>query len=453
MYGIKLDKAAQTWTKKSFLFAHAVNFFPRQLLSSLGVHISFVRSIAMDSWTDKQLALMKNGGNNKCNAYLEKHGIDARTPIKQKYESSAAQLYKEILKAKVEGRPEPTELPKPQPKPASSFGSTGSGGGGGDPNGMERLAGETDQQYIARQTRLREEARARMASKFGGSGMGGVGSGGGGGGGGGRMQGIGSDPSYNPSGGYGGGGDLNVDSLVTGFGSFATSMKNTVSSTISSTLTEDNLRAVKTTGASFWGSLTAGVSTMATTLTKPQEEDGLAQLQREVASHKPTQSKYSGFGASQTGFSDNPSRSSAPVPAPTPSQATMQTTNSGGGGGGGTMQEAPGLPHEDRNGIERLTGESDEQYIMRQTRLRDEARARMAAKFGGGGMSSASSSSAPAVSRTAAPSSGNSPFTAAPAPVAAPGIQSAPSSGNRPTKLSTAAKPINSDDFFSSFGT
>uniref|UniRef100_A0A7S3P2L1 Arf-GAP domain-containing protein n=1 Tax=Amphora coffeiformis TaxID=265554 RepID=A0A7S3P2L1_9STRA len=418
---------------------------------SLGVHISFVRSIAMDSWTDKQLALMKNGGNNKCNDYLKKHGIDARTPIKQKYESSAAQLYKEVLKARVEGRPEPTELPKPAPKPASSFGSTGSlgasGGGGGDPNGMERLAGETDQQYIARQTRLREEARARMASKFGGSGMGGVGSGGGGGG---RMQGIGSDPSYNPNGGYGGGGDLGVDSLVSGFGSFATSMKNTVSSTISSTLTEDNLRAVKSTGASFWGSLTAGVSTVATTLTKPQEDDGLAQLQREVASHKPTQSKYTGFGGGQTGFSDNPSRPSVSAPAPTPSQGMMQLPNSGGGGG--TLQEAPGLPHEDRNGIERLTGESDEQYIMRQTRLRDEARARMAAKFGGGGMSSASSSSAPAVPRTA-PSSGNSPFTAAPAAAAAPGYQSAPSSGNRPTKISTPAKPMNSDDFFSTFGT
>ena len=406
----------------------------------------------MDSWTDKQLALMKAGGNDKCNDYLKKHGIDARTPIKQKYESPAAQLYKEVLKARVEGRPEPTELPKPAPKSSSSFGSAASGGagGGGDPNGMERLPGETDQQYIARQTRLREEARARMAAKFGGSGMGGVGSGGGGGGGGGRMQGIGSDPSYNPNRGYGGGGggDLNVDSLVSGFGSFATSMKNTVSSAVSSTLTEENLKAVKSTSASFWGSLTAGVSQVATTLTKPQEDDGLAQLQREVASHKPTQSKYGGFGSGQTSYSDNPT-SSAPAPS------SMAATMSAGPSSSSTLQEAPGLPHEDRNGIERLTGESDEQYIMRQTRLRDEARARMAAKFGGGGMSSASSSAAspaPAVPRTA-PSSGNSPFAAS-APAA--GTRSAPSSGNGvrtgATKLSTS-KPLNSDDFFSSFGT
>ena len=153
---------------------------------------------------------MKAGGNDNLNAYLKQNGIDPKTPIKQKYESPVAQLYKEKLKARVEGRPEPTELPKPKPRPQQSqqsFGSTGSGGG--DVNGMERLAGETDQQYIARQTRLREEARARMAAKFGGGGMGGVGSGGGGGG---RMQGIGSDPSYNPNGGYGGGGgDMGVD--------------------------------------------------------------------------------------------------------------------------------------------------------------------------------------------------------------------------------------------------
>jgi hypothetical protein len=290
--------------------------------------------------------------------------------------------------------------------------------------------------------------------------MGGVGSGGGGGGGGSRMQGIGSDPSYNPNGGYrgGSGGDLGVDSLVAGFGSFAASMKNSVSSAVSSTLTEDNLKAVKSTGASFWGSLTAGVSSVATTLTQPShEDDGLAQLQREVASHKPSQSKYTGFGSTAKNFSDNPSMSSAsPM---TPSQPTPAPAS--GGGPSATLQEAPGLPHEDRNGIERLTGESDEQYIMRQTRLRDEARARMAAKFGGGGMSSASSASvsstpAAAVSSRPAPSSGNSPFraAAAPTPAAAAVPRSAPTSGNlgKATKMG-APTSISSDDFFSSFGT
>jgi hypothetical protein len=60
---------------------------------------------------------------------------------------------------------------------------------------MERLTGKSKQQYVARQTRLRNEARTRMAAKLGGGGgMGGGGGGmggGRGGGGGGRMMGLG----------------------------------------------------------------------------------------------------------------------------------------------------------------------------------------------------------------------------------------------------------------------
>ena len=169
----------------------------------------------MDSWTPAQLALMKAGGNGRCASFLKSHGMDdvAATPIKPKYESPAAQLYKEVLRARAEGRPVPTELPPaPAPRKAGAAYSGGGGGpqaavaagggGGGDPSGMERLTGETDAQYVARQTRLRDEARARMAAKFGGGG----GMGGGGGGGMGRMGGIGSDSTYDPSsGGYGGG--------------------------------------------------------------------------------------------------------------------------------------------------------------------------------------------------------------------------------------------------------
>lgn len=105
------------------------------------------------------------------------------------------------LLATIEGRPLPTELPQ-RPPPSSSgggggkygggFGNGSSGGGSTDQRGMERLAGETDSEYVARQTSLRGEASARMRDKFGGSN---------------RMQGLGSDSSYDPtSGGYGGGG-------------------------------------------------------------------------------------------------------------------------------------------------------------------------------------------------------------------------------------------------------
>lgn len=78
----------------------------------LGTHISFVRSVTMDSWSSQQLAIMKLGGNQACHDFLLKHGITTRD-IRERYSSPAAQLYKQVLKARQEGRPEPTELPPP----------------------------------------------------------------------------------------------------------------------------------------------------------------------------------------------------------------------------------------------------------------------------------------------------------------------------------------------------
>jgi hypothetical protein len=403
------------------------------LFRSLGVHITFVRSIDMDSWTDKQMSHMKKGGNEKCNSYLQKNGIGPRTPIKQKYESDVAQLYKEILKARVEGTPEPTVLVKKAPRRQESgggmsgMGGGGGGGGGGgmggggggggmpgggaaakapastDANGMERMAGETDQSYIARQTRLREEARKRMAAKFGGGGMMG--------GGGSRMQGVGSDSSYNPN----GGGGMDMGSLYSGL--------------------DQTVQGLKSTGSSFWGSLTGGVNSVAQSLAAPGDGDfdGLADLQRQISSQKPTQSKYAGFGSDNGGGGGfNSNNSGMNRGGSNGSFASNASSTSGGG-----VPEATGLAGEDRNGIERLSGESDDQYVSRQTRLRDEAKARMAAKFGGGGMGAGSGS---------APPSGNM-FSSNPSKV-----QSAPSSGNGMPGKTSPKKPMTSGDFFSSFG-
>lgn len=406
----------------------------------------------MDSWTDAQLAIMKGGGNEKCNQYLKSKGIDPRAPIKQKYESDAAQLYKEVLKARIEGRPEPTTLPpKTQRTPSSApssmnrpmggFSGGGGAGGGGDPNGMERLQGESEQQYVARQTRLREEARARMQAKFGG---------------GGKMGGVGSNPGYNPNGNYGGSGMDDVMAGVTSVFStglsFVGGAASTVTSSVSGIVNDPSapvsLASLGATAGSFWGSLSSAASQVASTIAQPDGDDGLEALQREFAQNKPAQSKYAGFGSSNAPGMGNAMGSMASAPA----------ASSG-------VQEAPGLPGEDRNGVGRLTGESDEQYVMRQTRLRDEAKARMAAKFGGGGLSSASSSSAPY--GNPAPSSGNaaSPYRPSPAPssgnfgglAAAPasggfrGAQPPPRSGGMtpPRKLSSDS----ADDFFASFGT
>lgn len=42
---------------------------------SLGVHITFVRSITMDSWSDKQVAMMRAGGNTKLREFLRVQGF------------------------------------------------------------------------------------------------------------------------------------------------------------------------------------------------------------------------------------------------------------------------------------------------------------------------------------------------------------------------------------------
>merc|ERR1719464_53799 len=80
---------------------------------SLGTHVSFVRSVKMDSWTDDQIKKMKLfGGNDSCNRFLSKYGIDTENlSIREKYDSPQGQLYQQVLKARMECKPEPTELP------------------------------------------------------------------------------------------------------------------------------------------------------------------------------------------------------------------------------------------------------------------------------------------------------------------------------------------------------
>jgi len=82
----------------------------------LGSHVSFVRSVKMDAWSTSQLQLMKqSGGNTACKAFLERHGIDMTynsSSIKDKYDSPPSHLFQQVIKARVEGTPEPTELPE-----------------------------------------------------------------------------------------------------------------------------------------------------------------------------------------------------------------------------------------------------------------------------------------------------------------------------------------------------
>uniref|UniRef100_A0A7N0U604 Arf-GAP domain-containing protein n=1 Tax=Kalanchoe fedtschenkoi TaxID=63787 RepID=A0A7N0U604_KALFE len=45
----------------------------------LGVHISFVRSVTLDSWSEIQIKKMEAGGNDKLNSFLSQYGIPKET--------------------------------------------------------------------------------------------------------------------------------------------------------------------------------------------------------------------------------------------------------------------------------------------------------------------------------------------------------------------------------------
>ncbi|CDZ97374.1 ADP-ribosylation factor GTPase activator [Phaffia rhodozyma] len=88
-----------------------------------GVHISFVRSISMDKWSDSQMLKMKLGGNTNfqdfINAYGPEGGYKKGMGIKEKYFSWAAMQYRDKLSAMTASPP--TEWsPSPPPPPSAS---------------------------------------------------------------------------------------------------------------------------------------------------------------------------------------------------------------------------------------------------------------------------------------------------------------------------------------------
>lgn len=71
---------------------------------NMGVHLTFVRSTNLDSWTWEQLRTMKVGGNTAFADYITKNGrgsgVTSTSQAKEKYTSKPAQAYKEELKRK-----------------------------------------------------------------------------------------------------------------------------------------------------------------------------------------------------------------------------------------------------------------------------------------------------------------------------------------------------------------
>lgn len=71
----------------------------------LGVHISFVRSVTMDSWSEIQLRKMESGCNENLNKFLSQYGISKELDIIAKYNSNAASVYRDRIQALADGKP------------------------------------------------------------------------------------------------------------------------------------------------------------------------------------------------------------------------------------------------------------------------------------------------------------------------------------------------------------
>lgn len=67
---------------------------------NLGVHISFVRSTVLDSWTWDQLRIMKVGGNGAAHSFFKQYGGFRYKDPSARYSSKAAQMYRQKLQQK-----------------------------------------------------------------------------------------------------------------------------------------------------------------------------------------------------------------------------------------------------------------------------------------------------------------------------------------------------------------
>ncbi|QIX01002.1 hypothetical protein AMS68_006519 [Peltaster fructicola] len=104
---------------------------------SLGVHISFVRSVTMDAFKTAEVKKMELGGNKPWKEFFNEHksnsmigrDFDSCT-IAERYDSEAGEEWKERLSCKVEGRTfDPATLVKPAAKKPDMSTPTVSGRG------------------------------------------------------------------------------------------------------------------------------------------------------------------------------------------------------------------------------------------------------------------------------------------------------------------------------------
>lgn len=71
---------------------------------SLGVHLSFVRSVTMDIWKDLEVEKMRVGGNKRAKEFLKSQpDWNDNLPFSEKYHTKAAARYKDKILKEAQG--------------------------------------------------------------------------------------------------------------------------------------------------------------------------------------------------------------------------------------------------------------------------------------------------------------------------------------------------------------
>ena len=115
---------------------------------SLGVHISFVKALELDLWTSDEAACLALNGNRAWDLYCSTHGLTAAAM--RRYDTPHAAHYKAVAAARAASR-------TPPPFPSDSL----------PLKWVDPHAGESTAQRSAREM---GEAKARMATRIGGTG-------------------------------------------------------------------------------------------------------------------------------------------------------------------------------------------------------------------------------------------------------------------------------------------
>jgi len=70
---------------------------------SLGLHISQVKSITMDKWTEKEIERVRIGGNKALREFMDSHEADETWSFEEKYQSQLYALYRDKITMEAAG--------------------------------------------------------------------------------------------------------------------------------------------------------------------------------------------------------------------------------------------------------------------------------------------------------------------------------------------------------------